>query len=76
MVARIDSLTPGDATVGISLGPVSTQACSAAIARDNATANVSLSGTASTAGNFCLRVYDATGAIGGAVDYSITVRHF
>lgn len=76
VVARIDALTPSDAVIGISLGPVSTQACSAAIARDNATANVSLSGTAATAGSFCLRVYDAGGSLTGPVEYSISVRHF
>lgn len=74
--ARVDSLTPSEATIGISLGPVSVQACSAAIARDNATNNTTLVGTASVSGNFCLRVYDATGALEGPVDYSITVRHF
>src|SRR5687768_5544977 len=37
VTARIDSLEPADAVVGLSLGPASSQACTAAIARDNAT---------------------------------------
>ena len=76
VTARIDSLVPSDAVVGISLGPVSVQACSAVITRDDATNNTSIAGTASSAGNFCLRVYDAAGSLTGPVDYSITVRHF
>jgi hypothetical protein len=74
--ARIDALTPSEAVVGISLGPLSVQACSAAVARDDATSNTTLAGTASTTGRFCLRVYDASGSLAAPVDYSITVRHF
>jgi len=76
VVARIDSLTPAEAVIGLSLGPLSVQACSAAVARDDATSNTSLAGTASTSGSFCLRVYDAGGTVTGPVEYSITVRHF
>jgi hypothetical protein len=75
--AQITSLTPSEAVVGISLGPLSAQACSATpgVARDNATNGTTIVGTA-TVGNFCLRVYDAGGTLTGPVDYEVTVRHF
>lgn len=76
VAARVDSLTPSDAVIGISLGPLSVQACSAAVARDNATSGTSLVGTASTSGRFCLRIYDAGGTLTGPVEYEISVRHF
>jgi hypothetical protein len=73
--ARIDSLTP-EATIGISLGPMSVQACSLSVAQDKATATTTIVGQASSAGNFCLRVFDSEGSLTGPVDYTITLRHF
>jgi hypothetical protein len=70
------TLAPAEAVVGLSLGPMSAQACSAAIARDNATNATSILGTASTPGNFCVRVYDAGGTLTGTVNYTITLQHF
>ena len=75
VTARIDSLTP-EATIGMTLGPMSVQACSAAVAQDNATATTTLVGTAGSAGTFCLRVFDSQGSLTGPVDYAITLRHF
>jgi hypothetical protein len=75
-VSALIALTPAEAVVGLSLGPMSTQACSAAIARDNAMNATSILGAASTAGNFCVRVYDAGGTLTGPVAFTITVQHF
>lgn len=76
VAARIDALTPSEAVVGLSLGPLSVQACSAAVSRDDATSGTSLVGTASTAGRFCVRIYDAGGTLTGPVEFEVTVRHF
>ena len=75
VTARVDSLTPA-ATIGISLGPMSVQACSARVSQDNASATTTLAGQASSAGTFCLRVYDSQGTLTGPVAYAITLRHF
>jgi hypothetical protein len=72
---RVVALTPSDAVVGLGMGPLSGQACSQTIARDNANASTVLVGTAS-AGNFCVRVFDAAGSLTGPVDYELTVTHF
>ena len=76
VTARIDSLEPAEAVVGLSLGPASSQACTAAIARDNATLSTQITGTASTTGAFCVRIYDASGTLSGPVTYRLSVRHF
>ena len=75
--ATISSLTPSDAVVGLSLGPLSAQACSATagVSRDNATSGTSITGAAS-AGNFCVRIFDAAGSLPGPVAYELTVTHF
>jgi hypothetical protein len=76
VTVRIDVLEPAEAVIGISLGPLSAQACSAIIARDNATVGQSILGTATTTGSFCVRVYDAGGTLTAPVAYRISVQHF
>jgi hypothetical protein len=76
VTVRIDALEPAEAVIGISLGPLSAQACSAVIARDNAMLGHSIVGTATATGSFCVRVYDAGGTLTGPVTYRITVQHF
>src|SRR5688500_13995696 len=50
--AQITSLTPSEAVIGVSLGPLSAQACSASVSRDSATNGTAITGTA-TVGSFC-----------------------
>ena len=73
--AQVTALNPSGAIIGISLGPLSAQACSATVSRDNATDGTAIAGTASV-GNFCVRVFDAGGTLSAPVDYTLTVRHF
>ena len=73
--AQITGLTPTDAVVGLSLGPVSVQGCSAGIANDAATNGTRIIGNAS-AGPFCVRVFDSRGDLPAPVDYTLTVVHF
>jgi hypothetical protein len=72
---QVSALTPADARIGLSLGPLSGNGCSQSVANDAATANTQLVGRAST-GNFCVRVYDASGQLAGPVDYQLSVTHF
>ena len=74
VTAQITAL-PRETTIGISLGPLSAQACSATVSRDNAQSGTAIAGTASV-GNFCVRVFDSAGTLSAPVDYEITVRHF
>lgn len=78
VTARITSLDPTDAVIGLSIGPLSGQGCSQAIARDDANASdrSAITGSANTAGNFCVRVYDAAGTLRAPVTYAISVTHF
>lgn len=76
IVARFTSLSPSDAVVGLSIGPATIQGCSQTIANDRATSASALAGTATTAGSFCVRVYDAAGTLTGPISYEVTVTHF
>jgi hypothetical protein len=74
VTARVTGLEPSDAVIGLSLGPLSGQACSQSVANDAATSQTALTGTAS-AGSFCVRVFDS-GSLSGPVEYELTVTHF
>ena len=76
VAARISALTPSDAVIGLSLGPLSSQGCTQAIANDAASSGTVIVGTATSLGNFCVRVYDSRGQLSGAVSYELTVTHF
>ena len=79
VTARIAGPTSEDSdVVGLSLGTWNGVVCQIILANDNATLNTataSVTGTASTAGNFCVRVYDV-GRLTRSLDYSVTVTHF
>lgn len=73
--ARLAALSVEGATVGLSLGTWNGQVCQIVLANDNAAMNVTVVGTASTIGSFCVRIYDV-GKLTGPVDFEITVTHF
>lgn len=81
VTARLTSLSPNnennDLRIGLSLGTWNGIVCQIILANDNATtgATSSVIGTASTTGNFCVRVYDV-GRLTTATDYVVTVTHF
>jgi hypothetical protein len=76
VIAQLGTLAPDSAAViSISLGTFNGQVCQVILANDSATSAGAVTGTASTAGNFCVRVSDA-GRLTAATDYEITVRHF
>jgi hypothetical protein len=61
--------------IGMSLGTWNGTSCAAVISQDRALLNASILGTANTAGTYCVRAYDAAGALDRPVDYSIQVNH-
>jgi hypothetical protein len=56
------------------LGTWNGTACQAVLAKDNAVQGSTLLGTASTAGNLCVRIYDV-GFLVSSITYQIDVVH-
>jgi len=78
VVAQIVTLAPDStAVISLSLGTWNGQVCQIILANDAATSGALgvVTGTASTAGNFCVRVSDV-GRLTAPTDYEIIVRHF
>ena len=79
VTAQILSTSVEGATVGLSLGTWNGQACALIITNDNATVastqTFPVTGTASSTGAFCVRIYDV-GRLTGPVDYELRVTHF
>jgi hypothetical protein len=67
-----------DNVLGLSLGTWNGLVCTVGaptLANDKAKVGVSLTGSATATGNYCVRVYDA-GALTQATDFELTVTHF
>ena len=79
VTARIAGTAEGETdTIGLSLGTWNGVVCQIILANDNATLNsttATVTGTASSAGNFCVRVYDV-GKLTRSLAYVVTVVHF
>ncbi len=79
IVATLSSLDPNDpnnpTTVGFSMGTFNTaNVCQTILSNDKANVGASITGTATTLGNFCVRVYDV-GLLTAPVNYTVTVVH-
>jgi hypothetical protein len=73
--AQITQLSPEAATiVGFALGTWNGTGCQVSIANDRATTGSIISGQATAAGSFCVRLYDV-GQLTGAIDYKISVQY-
>ena len=73
----VTSLAPDSAAViGIALGSWNGTSCSQTIVKDDATQGTIIIGNATATGSYCVRVYDAAGSLGQAVQYQLTVQHF
>lgn len=71
----LDTLAPDDTlTVGLSLGTWNGAACTIVIAQDVSTKGTTVSGTISSAGNFCARIYDV-GNLTANETYTLKVTH-
>ena len=74
--ATLTALAPNSALlVGLSLGTWNGTSCQIVLANDKATQFSRIVGTASSAGSFCVRIYDVGNVIDPAT-YEIQVAHF
>lgn len=77
VTVSVTTVSDPAAIIGVSLGTWNSNAsCQIIITNDRAVQGTAVIGTAANAGNFCVRVADATGALAAPVDYQITVNHF
>lgn len=75
VTATLASLTPDTSLViGLSLGTWNGTACQVVLANDQASQGTTVTGTISSAGNLCVRVY-AVGAIPQLETYQINATH-
>jgi hypothetical protein len=74
--ATLTSVAPdAEAIVGLSIGTWNGQVCQIVLANDNARTGITVTGSATVAGAFCVRVYDV-GKLTANVEYTVTVTHF
>ena len=64
-----------EVVIGLGIGTWNGVSCSVTIANDNAKLNVSIVGSATGTGAFCVRVFDV-GNLTGSIDYTVTVQHY
>lgn len=75
LTATLKSVGPSDTTaIGLSIGTWNGTACQIVVANDNATQGAVVTGTVSSAGSFCVRVYDI-GQIEQTVSFTVEVVH-
>jgi len=73
---RLKVLAPADnVVIGMALGIWTGTTCDLRIADDNAVFNALLIGSATAAGEFCVRMYDV-GKLSDVSDYTIDITHF
>jgi hypothetical protein len=77
LTATLVSLADGTegVTIGMSLGTWNGEYCQIVLTNDTAIQGKFIVGVAQTAGNFCLRVADATGQLTQPASYQVTVTH-
>jgi hypothetical protein len=73
--AQVKTLSDGAATLGISLGTWNGAACQIIISNTAAVLNTTVTGTATTAGQFCVWLNDV-GKLTSGIDYSVDVTHY
>ena len=74
--ATVIALDPDPAVVfGLSLGTWNGSTCTLIVTNDNAALNVTVTGTAQSAGTFCARVYDV-GKLTAPTNYTLQITHF
>jgi hypothetical protein len=76
VTVTLSTLNPDNTlTIGLSLGTWNGESCQTVIARDSTVVGNSIVGTASSSGNFCIRVYDAAGTLTEPTSYDLQVVH-
>jgi hypothetical protein len=77
LTATLTTLAPDSTvTVGLSLGifTPSTNNCQIVVANDAVVQGSRVTGSVSSAGNYCVRIYDV-GKLAAATDYTVTLEH-
>lgn len=74
VTVTLTTVAPGDASAGLSLGTWNGVSCQIVLANDNALLGNTITGTVSSVGTLCARIYD-TGKLIGSTDYTLTVVH-
>jgi len=74
--ASLTTFTP-DTTlqIGLWIGVWDGARCSSGVANDKAIQGTTVTGFATTSGNWCVRIYDATGTVTQVENYQIDVTH-
>jgi len=76
VTVTLSALNPDNTlTIGLSMGTWNGESCQTVIARDSTVVGNSIVGTASSSGNFCIRVYDAAGTLTEPTSYDVRVVH-
>jgi hypothetical protein len=76
VVATLKEITPDNTiTLGIALGTWNGTSCSIEIPDDDALLGASVTGTVTSLGVLCVRIYDAAGKLIDTSNYSIDVNH-
>jgi hypothetical protein len=76
VTATLTTLTAADGTrVGLSLGNWNGTTCQVVLANDAAAQGTLVTGTMSSAGSLCVRLYDAGGTIEGTATFKVDVVH-
>ena len=76
VTVTLSALNPDNTlTIGLSLGTWNGESCQTVIARDSTVVGNSIVGTASSSGNFCIRVYDAASRLTEPTSYDVQVVH-
>jgi len=73
--AQIKALSDQAATVGVSLGTFNGVACAIIISNTAAVLNTTVTGTATSSGQFCVWINDVS-KLTARIDYSIDVTHY
>ena len=75
VTATLISIAPDSTTrVGLAIGTWNGLACKIEIANDNAAQGITVTGSASALGSFCVRIYDI-GQLTGNITYEIRLTH-
>jgi hypothetical protein len=76
LIASTDNANPANNAIplGVSLGTWNGASCAIVVANDNVSPGTSITGTATAAGNLCVRVYDV-GFIPSSASYELLVDH-
>jgi hypothetical protein len=73
--ASITALSDTAAVVGFALGTFNGTGCQLIIANDTARQGTLITGSTTSSGALCVRIYDATGTLTGPIEYTLSVTH-